>query len=65
MRYLATYCDEGGLPRAWGAAAVLTDAKHEARRQLSKYIAKKRALGEPITDSDFRLQTQTISEVTA
>jgi hypothetical protein len=46
--------DSDGAPRAWGRAPTWPAALAEAKRQLAEYVAKKRALGETISESDFK-----------
>lgn len=61
-KWLATWEDDCGMPRAWGSSANKDLAKEEAKRQLDKYIEKKRGDGEVLTQRDFKLKCKRYEE---
>lgn len=52
--------DSYGMPRAWGIADKIDDARAEAKRQLDKYIKRKAEVGEHYDASDFTEETRTV-----
>jgi hypothetical protein len=65
MRIMVMMMDSGGVPRAWGTAIVANNARAEAARQLDKYIAKRRDLGEAISASEFKEKVAVVDEADA
>lgn len=53
---MSMFVDDQDIPRAWGISVYAEQADNEAKRQLDKYIEKKRALGEVLTVDDFKLK---------
>jgi len=56
MRTMSMFVDDQEIPRAWGISVYAEQADNEAKRQLDKYIEKKRALGEILSVDDFLLK---------
>ena len=53
MRYLSTFRDHYGTPRAWAFGATVAEANRKARTVLDRYIADCRELGDPLADSAY------------
>ncbi len=62
MRIMVSMLDPDGMPRAWGIAATVEEARAEAESQLAVYKARKREVGDPLGWADFTPQVSKVED---
>lgn len=56
MKWIATYKDSSGMPRAWSVSVDRIQAEASAKIELEAYRDEKSALGDPLATDTYTLE---------